>query len=77
MTDLIFVCAQPASYYYSWQVDAMLLSFKKNGNVDLSKCHIVCAIQGGRIDPWFQKVADKWQQEGAVFSFYKDTRSVP
>jgi len=77
MTDLIFVCAQPATYYYSWQVDAMLLSFRENGNVDLSKCHVVCAIQGGGIDPWFQKVADKWKKEGAVFSFYKDERDIP
>ena len=77
MTDLIFVCAQPASYYYSWQVDAMLLSFKKNGNIDLDKCHIVCGVQGGGIDPWFQKVADKWEKEGAVFSFYEDDRVEP
>ena len=77
MTDLIYLCAQPATYYYSWQVDAMLLSFKKNGKIDLSKCHIVCAIQGAGIDPWFQKVADKWKKQGAVFSFYKDERVNP
>jgi len=53
MTDLIYLCAQPATYYYSWQVDAMLLSFQKYGELDLTKCHIVCAVQGGGIDPWF------------------------
>ena len=29
MRSLYYICAQPATYYYSWQVDAMLLSFKK------------------------------------------------
>ena len=77
MTDLIYLCAQPATYYYSWQVDAMLLSFQKYGEIDLRKCHIVCAIQGNGIDPWFEKVADKWKKQGVVFSFYKDTRVVP
>ena len=77
MTDLIYLCAQPATYYYSWQVDAMLLSFQKYGKIDLRKCHIVCAIQGNGIDPWFEKVADKWKKQGVVFSFYKDTRVVP
>jgi glycosyltransferase involved in cell wall biosynthesis len=77
MTDLIYLCAQPATYYYSWQVDAMLLSFQKYGEMDLTKCHIVCAVQGGGIDPWFQKVADKWKKLGVGFYWYKDDRKKP
>ena len=75
MKDLFYVCAQPASYYYSWQVDAMLLSFKENGGVDLNNVHVVCAtFNGNDADPWFLKVEEKWAKEGVIFEYYQDTR---
>lgn len=75
MQDLYYVCAQPASYYYSWQVDAMLLSFQKFGQIDLNKVHVVCATQNAnQPDDWFLKVSEKWAKEGVVFEFYEDTR---
>lgn len=76
MQDIYYICAQPATFYYSWQVDAMLLSFKKFGNVDLTKVHIVSALQLNNLEPdaHFKLVEDKWSQEGVVFEYYKDTR---
>lgn len=77
MRSLYYICAQPATYYYSWQVDAMLLSFKKNGNVELNRVHVVSSIPrtGAGADEHFLKVADKWSNQGVLFEFYKDTRN--
>ena len=74
--NLYWICAQPASFYYSWQVDAMLLSFEKYGEVDLSKVHIVSSVQSFAAGPdkRFKKVQDKWVQKGVLFSYYEDTR---
>ena len=60
MRSLYYICAQPATYYYSWQVDAMLLSFKKNGNVELNRVHVVSSIPrtGAGADEHFLKVAN-------------------
>ena len=52
----------------------MLLSFEKFGKVDLTRCHIVNAVQHQFIHPHFNKVADKWRQKGVLFEFYEDTR---
>ena len=74
--NLYWICAQPASFYYSWQVDAMLLSFEKYGEVDLNRVHIVNSVQSLAVgpDPRFKKVQDKWVQKGVLFSYYEDTR---
>ena len=74
--NLYWICAQPASFYYSWQVDAMLLSFEKSGEVDLSKVHIVSSVPSFAAGPndRFKKVQDKWVQKGVLFSYYEDTR---
>ena len=71
---MIYVCAQPATYYYAWQIDAMLLSFKKCG-INLSNVHIVSAMFERELNSHFKKVQNNWQQSGVVFSYYKDTRS--
>lgn len=65
-----YICAQPATQYYAWQIDVMLYSFRTVG-VDLEDVHIVCAIHGN-IDPYFDKLMKKYP--GVVFSFYEDTR---
>lgn len=77
VTQPIFICAQPSTLYYAWQIDAMLLSFEKFGEVDLTRCHIVCAVQNNHIHPHFQKVYEKWKQKGVFFQFYEDERKVP
>lgn len=70
---MYYICAQPATFYYSWQIDAMLLSFERFGNVDLSKVHIVNAIQG-KPSPHFKLVEKKWKLKGVLFEYYEDTR---
>lgn len=65
-----YICAQPATQYYAWQIDVMLYSFRTVG-VNLEDVHIVCAIHG-EIDPYFDKLMKKYT--GVLFSFYEDTR---
>ena len=40
-----YICAQPATLYYAWQIDTMLFSFVNVG-INLEDVHIVCAIHG-------------------------------
>ena len=75
MRDIFYICAQPTSYYYGWQVDAMLLSFKENTSINLERVHIVGAILDGSMpDPWYKKVEEKWSKHGVVFEYYHDSR---
>lgn len=75
MKDLYYICAQPSSYYYAWQVDAMLLSFQEFGKVNLKQVHIVSSIQVGSVpDEHFKKVDEKWSKYGVTFAYYEDTR---
>lgn len=75
MQDLIYVCAQPSTFYYAWQIDAMLYSFSKNG-VILSNVHIVSSISK-EASSHFKLVENKWSKRGVLFEYYKDTRSNP
>lgn len=70
---MIYICVQPASFYYAWQVDTMLLSFSKCG-INLSSVQIVSSKYGSTIDPHFKKVEDKWSKHGTLFYYYKDER---
>lgn len=75
MKDIFYLCAQPATHYYAWQVDTMLLSFKENGGMPLENVHIVSALlTNNEPHPWFEKVRKKWEAEGVIFSYYDDTR---
>ena len=65
-----YICAQPATLYYAWQIDVMLHSFV-NAGVNLEDVHIVCAIHN-EIDPYFDRLMKKYL--GVSFSFYEDTR---
>jgi len=65
-----YICAQPSTKYYAWQIDTMLYSFRTVG-VNLEDVHIVCAIHNG-IDPYFDRLMKKYL--GVTFSFYEDTR---
>ena len=65
-----YICAQPATQYYAWQIDVMLYSFRTVG-VNLEDVHIVCAIHG-EIDPYFDKLMKKYT--GVLFSFYVPIR---
>lgn len=65
-----YICAQPATQYFGWQIDVMLYSFVTTG-VNLDDVHVVCIIHGS-IDDYFNKLMEKYP--GVVFSFYEDTR---
>jgi hypothetical protein len=70
LNNMKYVCAQPATQYYGWQIDTMLYSFRTVG-VNLEDVHIVCAIHN-EIDPYFDRLMKKYP--GVIFSFYEDTR---
>ena len=71
----IHICVQPATLYYAWQIDTMLYSFEKNGEVDLERVHIILA--GKRADQvhYQQQVEAKWSEKGVKFFFYEDDRT--
>ena len=64
-----FICAQPATDYYVWQVDVMLNNFITMG-INLNWVDVVCNIQNNIPDKWI-KLAEHYP---ARFFFYKDTR---
>lgn len=71
MRNLRFVCAQPATTYYTWQVEVMINNFLEMGifpnNID-----IVCQINNGVTPPEWRKLANHYNT--VRFFFYNDTR---
>lgn len=65
-----FICAQPASIYYAWQVEVMLNNFMSMG-VNLNNVDIVCWKENGEIPDEWLKLANGY---AARFFFYNDTR---
>ena len=70
MRNLRFVCAQPATLYYAWQVEVMLNNFIEMG-VNPNNIDIVCWKQNGVIPDEWSKLANGYP---ARFFFYDDTR---
>ena len=70
---MIYICAQPSTYYYGWQVDTMILSFFKCG-VNLSDVHIVST---NHKNEHFVEVENKWSKYGIKFYYYPDNRVKP
>ena len=68
--NLRFVCAQPATTYYAWQVEVMLNNFISMG-VNPNNIDIVCWKQNGVIPEQWSKLANGYP---ARFFFYDDTR---
>ena len=69
---MIYICAQPATLYYGWQIDTMLYNFRDIG-IDLKNVHIVCSFKTP-IDPYFFILEKKYE---AKFFYYQDTRQQP
>lgn len=67
--NLRFMCAQPATVYYAWQVEVLLHNFIEVG-INLNNVDIVCGIDDIVPEEW-RKLA---QNYSARFFFYKDTR---
>jgi hypothetical protein len=70
MKNLRFVCAQPATLYYAWQVEVMLNNFIEMG-VNPNNVDIVCWKQNGVVPEEWSKLASGYP---ARFFFYDDTR---
>ena len=70
LPKLRFVCAQPATLYYAWQVEVMLNNFIKNG-INPNQIDIVCWKQNGVIPDEWNKLANGY---AARFFFYDDLR---
>ena len=68
--NLRFICAQPATLYYAWQVEVMLNNFMQMG-VNPNQIDIVCWNEFDNIPDEWSKLANKYS---ARFFFYKDTR---
>lgn len=63
-----YICAQPATLYYAWQVEVMLYNFHRRG-INLNDVHIVCAAE--EVPTEWAKLRDAY---GAKFFFYPDRR---
>lgn len=67
-----YMCVQPATKYYAWQVEVMITSFLKQG-VDPASIEVICSYQ--------EYVPDEWLILKANYPvkmyFYKDTRFRP
>ena len=67
---LQFVCAQPATLYYAWQVEVMLNNFRDQG-INLNTIDVVCWKQTPSVPEEWSKLANRY---AARFFFYEDTR---
>lgn len=70
MRKIRYVCAQPATDYYKWQVEVLINNFISMG-INPNDMDIVCWKQNGVVpDDWI-KLAENY---AARFFFYDDTR---
>lgn len=67
--NLRFLCAQPASIYYAWQIEVLLNNFLEMG-INLNNVDIVC-WKNGEIPTEWMKLANNY---AARFFFYDDNR---
>lgn len=78
MVQLTFVCAQPASLYYAWQVEVMLEQFRKIGIQQQYNVHVVLAVNHNIPNsvsaiPLFEQLESAYS-DVADFFYYEDTR---
>ena len=71
-STLKFICAQPATLYYAWQVEVMISNFLEMG-VEPSSINIVCALDETNTisNPWFKLIM---KYNSVRYYFYPDTR---
>jgi hypothetical protein len=74
MKELIYICAQPATQYFTWQVEVMINNFLKNG-ISPNQIQIIAAEKPGQILDSWDKLRRKYSDVG--FFFYEDTRKSP
>ena len=69
---MIYICAQPATQYFGWQIDVFIDSLLKN-NVDQNNIHIICSIAENDYDSYFTHLKLKYSE--VLFEFYTDSRT--
>jgi len=67
-----YICAQPATPYYTWQVEVLINNFKKHG-VNPNKIDILCSIKKGVVPEEWRKLQAHYNT--IRFFFYEDTRT--
>lgn len=72
--NLRFICAQPATKYYLWQVELMIKNFMSVG-INPNNIDIVCAKINGQIPQEWSDLCNKYNY--VRFFFYDDTRTEP
>jgi hypothetical protein len=70
MKNLRFICAQPTSLFYAWQVEVLISNFIDMG-INPDNIDIVCWKINNVIPSEWEKLAKSYQ---ARFFFYEDTR---
>jgi hypothetical protein len=70
MQELKFICAQPATTYYAWQVEVMINNFIEMG-INPNDIHIVCNIETSEIPEQWVKLKNGYSVN---FFFYQDQR---
>lgn len=78
---LTFICVQPSTQYYAWQVEVMLTNFKELGLHKDYNIHCLFAFNRNESD-WEKKVKTIFKVEDkfegvADFFYYEDTREYP
>jgi hypothetical protein len=68
--NIRFICAQPAIFYYTWQVEVMIKNFMSMG-INPNMMDIVCYKENNTIPEEWSRLAQKYP---ARFFFYNDTR---
>jgi hypothetical protein len=66
-----YICAQPGTRYYAWQIEIMLMNFKEMG-IPLQDVHIVCAMHDQNALHLYHQISNQYPE--AVIEFYPDTR---
>lgn len=65
-----YICCQPASLYFAWQIDIMLYNFRDVG-IPLENVDVICGVDNTP-DKYFDKLSNKYPKVN--FYFYKDNR---
>jgi hypothetical protein len=66
-----YICAQPGTRYYAWQIEIMLMNFKEMG-IPLQDVHIICAMHDQNALHLYHQISNQYPK--AVIEFYPDTR---
>lgn len=79
---MMFMCVQPCTKYYAWQIEVMLTNFKEVGISDNFQVQCLFAYNSKREADWEQKVnlikkVEEKMRGVAEFFYYEDTRVYP